>query len=60
MSGPTRLVTNLSTPLDTEVRDLFRFTNPEKFSKFSDEQIAQHITQVRDKACQCQDLYNIE
>lgn len=53
MSGPTRLITNLGTPLDTEVRDLFRFTNPDKFANLSDEEIAEHITQVRDKACEC-------
>ncbi|UZJ53137.1 hypothetical protein CBS101457_002457 [Exobasidium rhododendri] len=49
-SGPTKFVTKLSPPLDKEVRDLYRFTNAARFGHLSDEDLADHITQIRDRA----------
>lgn len=45
-----RALTAYSLPLDPSVRSLYEFCNSDQHRGKSDEQLAQHITQVRDKA----------
>lgn len=47
-----RFITHLSTPLDKEIRELYEYTNPDQFTKLSDEELARHIEGIRNQACE--------
>lgn len=47
-----RFITHLATPLPKDIRDLYEYTNPDQFTKQSDEELARHIEGVRNQACE--------